>query len=98
MQAIAAKPSILIVGRPDVDARLQLMRRLSDAFEVGALGSSPALRDKFNADGFAYHTYHLSRQINPFSDFLTLSQLTRIFRRLKPEIVHAFDTTRPDWC
>lgn len=97
MHAITAKPSVLIVGGPDVDARLQLMRQLSDAFDVGALGSLPALRDRFSADGFAYHTYHLSRQINPFSDSVTVSQLMLIFRRLRPQIVHAFDTKPGVW-
>lgn len=92
-----ARPNVTLVGGPDVDARLDLMRVLRTDFNLSALGSEPGLRDKFAADGFAYYAYGLSRKANPAADVLTLLQLARLFRRLKPQIVHAFDTKPGVW-
>lgn len=94
---LATKATVLIVGGPDVDARLELMRCLGDAFHTRALGSQPMLRDRFLAAGFDYDSYHLSRQVNPLSDMLTVCQLAFLFQRLKPQIVHAFDTKPGVW-
>jgi glycosyltransferase involved in cell wall biosynthesis len=88
---------VLLIGGPDVDARIELMHRLKDTFEIGALGSHPALQDKFLAEGFLYNSYHLNRQVNPFSDLVTVRQLISILKRLKPDIVHAFDTKPGVW-
>jgi glycosyltransferase involved in cell wall biosynthesis len=85
-------PKVLLVGGPDVDARLELMHFLSDCFEMSALGSLPSLRDKFSSEGFCYYSYPLNRGANPLGDLNTLFQLTDIFRKLKPQIVHTFDT------
>lgn len=86
-----SSPRVVLVGGPDVDARLPLMHRLKDDFNVSAVGSLSALHHIFSTEGFGYSTYCLSRQVNPVSDLLTLGQLVFIFRRLKPQIVHAFD-------
>lgn len=90
-------PKVVLVGGPDVDARLDLMHCLKDAFDISALGSHFALHDKFLAEGFDYNAYHLSRQVNPLSDLLTLGHLVSIFRRLNPQIVHTFDTKPDVW-
>jgi glycosyltransferase involved in cell wall biosynthesis len=90
-------PKVLLVGGPDVDTRLKLMRYLGDSFNVSALGSRPKLYTSFLAEGFDYRAYHLSRQVNPLSDLLTVAQLVLIFRRLKPQIVHTFDTKPGVW-
>lgn len=90
-------PKVLLVGGPDVDTRLELMRHLSNTFNVSALGSQPTLYNRFLAEGFDYRAYHLSRQVNPFSDLLTITQLISIFRVLKPQIVHTFDTKPGVW-
>jgi glycosyltransferase involved in cell wall biosynthesis len=92
-----SSPKVLLVGGPDVDARLELMRHLRDAFKISALGSQPALQGKFLAEGFGYRSYYLSRQTNPVLDLLTAGQLVLIFRRMKPQIVHAFDTKPGVW-
>jgi glycosyltransferase involved in cell wall biosynthesis len=93
----AARPRVVIVGGPDVDARIELMHRLDDAFDLNALGSLPALEAKFSAEGFKYGSYRLSRHVDPVGDLATLSQLVLAFRRLKPQIVHAFDTKPGVW-
>lgn len=90
-------PRVVLVGGPDVDARLELMRALDGVMDVSALGSRPALRDTFRAAGFGYGSYILSRQANPVLDLVTLAQLTAIFRRSRPHIVHAFDTKPGIW-
>jgi glycosyltransferase involved in cell wall biosynthesis len=83
---------VALVGGPDVDARLDLMTRLQDEFEMLALGSRWDLQEKFAAAGFTYYPYRLARQVNPFLDLLTVKQLWQVFRQIKPQIVHTFDT------
>lgn len=90
-------PKVFLVGGPDVDARLDLMHCLNDDFDLTVLGSVPILRDRFRAEGFNYIPYRLNRGINPLSDLLTVGQLASIFRKLKPHIVHAFDTKPGVW-
>jgi glycosyltransferase involved in cell wall biosynthesis len=90
-------PKVLLVGSDDVDARLDIMHRLKDDFDIGAVGSSPTLREQFLAKDFNYSFYHLSRRVNPFADLLSVGQLVSIFRRLRPQIVHAFDTKPGVW-
>lgn len=91
------KPRVVIVGGPDVDARLSLMHTLSGSFDVMAFGSLPELRGKFLANGFKYKAYHLTRQVNPFSDLASVCQLVFLFWRCKPQVVHAFDTKPGVW-
>jgi len=90
-------PKVMLVGGPDIDARLEIMDQLKGNFDICALGSHPALHDTFAARGFDYTTYHLSRRVNPFSDLYSVAQLVSIFRRIKPQIVHAFDTEPGIW-
>lgn len=90
-------PKALLVGSTDIDARLDLMRYLSSSFDVCALGSSTTLHAKFSAAGFDYTSYTLSRKANPLMDLLTLGQLFFMFRKLKPQLVHAFDTKPCVW-
>ena len=45
-------PRFLLVGGPDVDACLDLMHSLDDAFMVCAAGSLPSIHDEFEAEIF----------------------------------------------
>jgi glycosyltransferase involved in cell wall biosynthesis len=94
---MSTKPKVLLVGTIDVDARLELMRFLRDDFDISALGSSESLHEKFQAEGFEYTYYPLNRKANPISDVIALIRLFFIFRRLKPDLVHAFDTKPCVW-
>jgi glycosyltransferase involved in cell wall biosynthesis len=94
---MGALPRLLLVGGPDIDARLELMHCLSGAFNVSAVGSRSTLSARFAAEGFNYYPYHLSRRVNPFLDLLAVGQLARLFGRLKPQIVHTFDTKPGVW-
>jgi glycosyltransferase involved in cell wall biosynthesis len=73
------------------------MKRLREEFDVAALGSSGELFDSFEAEGFEYHKYRLSRGVNPLSDLWTFGQLLVAFRRLGPQIVHTFDSKPGVW-
>lgn len=90
-------PNVLLAGGPDVDARLDLMRYLKDDFKFGAMGTAPELQEKFLEEGFDYHPYVMHRRIHPLLDLYSISQLVRLFRRLKPDIVHTFDAKPCVW-
>jgi glycosyltransferase involved in cell wall biosynthesis len=89
--------NVVIVGGPDVDARIDLMRHLNHGLQVGALGTSPALKKRFAHAGFDYRHYRLSRRANPFVDLWGLIQLVGEFRRSRPDIVHAYATKPSVW-
>ena len=84
-------PLVLIVGGPDVDSRLDLMTCLQDEFHFEGVGSNPTLRGRFASAGFGYHAYQLSRGADPVRDLRSLGQLSALFRRKRPQIVHTFD-------
>lgn len=90
------EPSVLIVGGVDVDQRLDLMTRLKGQFDVSAAGSAD-LEDRFAAQGFGYHRYHLVRGGHPGSDLRSLVELVRLMRREQPDVVHAFATKPCIW-
>lgn len=90
-------PKVLLVGGPDVDARLELMDRLKTVVDISAVGSQPDLKETFKARGFGYQGYSLTRKVNPLSDLMTLCRLFWIFRKLQPHILHTFDTKPGVW-
>lgn len=94
---MSSSPKVIVVGGPDVDARLELMHSLKDDFRLSALGTLPTLDDKFSSEGFDYTSYNLTRGANPIKDLLAVVQLVQIFRRLKPQLVHTFDTKPSVW-
>src|SRR5438067_739477 len=91
------RPKVLIVGGPDVDARIELMHALDGDFEMRAAGSSARLTERFATAGLQYSYYFLDRGRNPLFDLYTLASLVRLFRRLRPQIVHTFDTKPCVW-
>ncbi len=92
-----ARPRVCLVGGPDIDARIDLMRRLDEDFDVFAVGTSDRLGDVFRAAGFTYHRYPMTRGASPLRDAWAFAQLVRIFRRERPTIVHTFDTKPGVW-
>ena len=67
-----------------------LLPGLVRAFEVtlAAQGSGP-LRDAAEAAGARYvELRHVRRPIDPWHDALALAELTRLCRRVRPDIVH----------
>jgi glycosyltransferase involved in cell wall biosynthesis len=91
------KPVVCLVGGPDVDARLDLMRLLSRDFEVFAAGTDARLAKVFSDAGFRFRYYPMSRLVNPALDARTVWRLVRMFRVERPTIVHTFDTKPGVW-
>jgi glycosyltransferase involved in cell wall biosynthesis len=83
-------PKVLIIGGPDVDARLDLMRALAGEFAPAAAGTAPALGPAFAAAGFPYACYSLAGP-TPIGDLRALLALIRLLRQVRPQLVHAFD-------
>ena len=91
------KPSVLIVGGPDVDSRLDLMEHLSGEFALACVGAEPALEPLFAERGFRYDAFHMRGAVSPWSDLRSLTQLLRICRKRRPDVVHAFATKPAVW-
>jgi glycosyltransferase involved in cell wall biosynthesis len=86
------KPLVLMIGGPDVDTRIDLMRLLGTQYQIQMAGSKPELAGLFEQEGFKYHYYPLGQRVNPFSYFVSFIALFRIIRKEQPNIVHTFDT------
>jgi glycosyltransferase involved in cell wall biosynthesis len=91
------RPLVAIVGGEDVDLRLDLMSRLRDSYDLVAVGSNPALGARFEAAGFRYYLYPLARGWSFLSDVRSLRLLRRLFREIRPDVVHAFATKPTVW-
>ncbi len=72
------------------------MKRLSDV-EIVAVGSTERTRAEFAKAGFEYHSYPLHRGVATTSDLIALQRLTRLLQRLRPDVVHTFDTKPCVW-
>ena len=90
-------PRVLIVGGVDVRARIPLMERLRDEFELVAVGVGP--EPAFEGTGFRYLCYapDQAARVSPLDDLRACFALARIFRAERPRIVHAFDTKAGVW-
>jgi glycosyltransferase involved in cell wall biosynthesis len=88
----SAKPTVLLVGGPDVDARIDLMRLLGTDFNCLAAGTDHQLASRFAQAGLGYVNYPMVRQFNPFEDMRTLRRLVQVMRTISPQVVHTFDT------
>ena len=87
---------VFIIGGPDVNARIALMQHMGK-LQIVAAGSKSDLRDEFSQAGFDYFYYPLDRGTNPIADIFTFFSLLRLYTRLRPDIVHAFDTKPCVW-
>jgi glycosyltransferase involved in cell wall biosynthesis len=83
-------PRVLIIGGPDVDARLDLMRALAGDYVLAAAGTTTGLGPAFAGAGFPYFHYPLAGP-TPVADLRALAALGRLLRRFRPQLVHAFD-------
>ncbi|MGE3173745.1 MAG: glycosyltransferase family 4 protein [Planctomycetota bacterium] len=88
----APRAKVVLIGGPDVDARLPLVHRLAPEFDVTVFGASSMLAETFAQHGVSFRAYPLDRRLAPFSDVRTVRALTKLLRELRPDLVHAFDT------
>lgn len=91
------RPRVLIVGGCDVQLRIDLMKALSDDFAVAAVGSNIELATAFADARLPFYYCPLERGSSPVSDLLSVAHLRRLFRLLRPDIVHAFATKPCVW-
>ncbi len=92
-----SRPHVVLVGGPDIDARVGLMSRLRARYRLTAVGSGEEARGPVEAAGFAYRSYGLSRGMDPLGDLAAVLRLRRLFRELDPALVHTFDTKPGLW-
>ena len=84
-------PHLLFVGGEDHDLRIPFLRALQGrGFQVSAAGTGdPA---PFARAGLAYHPFRFDRSTNPLADWDAIATLARLFKEVRPSLVHCFDT------
>ncbi len=66
------------------------LRFMQQHFEVTAISSEKVYLEKIgNREGVSTHHLEMTRQITPFSDFISLVKLTFYFLKVRPDIVHS---------
>ncbi len=91
------KATVLLMGGPDMDLRLELMGRLRSDFEMMVAGTAAEHQPKFAAAGFKYFSYPLGRTVSPFLDLYSIACIWQLCRRIRPDIVHTFDAKPGVW-
>ncbi len=89
--------TVLLIGGPDMDLRLELMGRLRSNFEMMVAGTAAEHQPKFETAGYKYFSYPLGRTVSPFLDLYSIAFLWRLCRRIRPDIVHTFDAKPGVW-
>jgi glycosyltransferase involved in cell wall biosynthesis len=79
-----------MIGGADVANRRPLVALLAQDFEVIVVGSAP-VDDGYFPD-VAYYHYRMGRSVSPIGDTMATNQLRKLLHRLKPDVVHAYDT------
>jgi glycosyltransferase involved in cell wall biosynthesis len=93
-------PEVAMVGNWDwvlYQFRLGLARGLRDAgYHVVFICPSGEWVPRLQAEGFAWHEWRLHRsRLNPLTELAAIAALTRLYRSLRPDIVH-HSTIKPN--
>jgi Glycosyl transferase 4-like len=82
---------LLCIGGDDHHLRIPLLVALRErGFEVRAAGTGDG---RLFADaGLIYHRFQFARLVNPRSDWVALSSITKLIKTLQPKLVQCFDT------
>lgn len=92
-----AKAGVLLMGGPDMNLRLEIMRCLQSDFEMMVAGTLERHKQRFASMGFAYFPYPLGRTVSPVLDLYSIIFIWQLCRRLRPHIVHTFDAKPGVW-
>lgn len=85
-----SRPTVWHIGGDDVHKRIPLLHALKDrGFDVAAVGSEDGA--EFHASGVPYFHYNLKRKLTPWSDMHSCRELSALFKKKRPDIVHGFD-------
>src|SRR5262245_33863731 len=69
--------------------RGQVASMKARGFDVAAVSSpGPELEAFGRSEGIEVHPVTMPRRITPFGDLLALFRLVRLFRRIRPDLVH----------
>lgn len=68
------------------------MQKLKGSFHLAAAGTETQCAGAFREAGFKYYKYFMARGVNPLADMRMLLSLVRLCRRVRPQIIHSFDT------
>jgi glycosyltransferase involved in cell wall biosynthesis len=96
-QSIGKKPRVLIIGGPDVDARIPLIKQMQGQFRFLVAGSQDQPAEPFRNAGIEFWSYPMRRSANPVADLKMLVSLIRLIRAANVDIVHTFDTKPSVW-
>ena len=84
-------PIVWLIGGEDIRMRIPILLALRDmGFHIAAVGTEDS--SPFERHGIEYHYYQLKRGISPVADMTSCRQLTELFRKYRPDVVHTFDT------
>jgi glycosyltransferase involved in cell wall biosynthesis len=83
---------ILIIGGPDVHARIEYIQHFNRKYNFTALGSSTNIKLYFTEKKIKYYDYYLPNNYNPIKIYLSLRNIHSLIKKIKPDIVHTFDT------
>ncbi|WP_246827410.1 glycosyltransferase family 4 protein [Nosocomiicoccus sp. HMSC09A07] len=61
---------------------------MDNGFEVHCVSSSGEYVREILDEGFIFHPINIDRKINPIRNIISLVNMYKLFKRLKPEIVH----------
>lgn len=90
--SMTPETTIMIVGGPDVNARIDLIQALGGQTNYVVAGSNADLETQFRDANITYYNYRLGGGLNPVSYLISVLDLYRLFRRIRPQLVHTFDT------
>ncbi len=83
---------VIHVCTVDMSLRFLLLNQLralqAEGFRVEAVSAPGPFVDDVVAAGVRHHAVSMSRRLTPLDDLRALDDLTRLFRRLRPDVVH----------
>lgn len=91
------KPLVAMVGGPLLHTRLDLFEELRGEFDIVGIGASDQARAAFEDRHLPFWRIRLGRGIDPFGDLVAYREMRRIFRLLRPAVVHAYQGKPAIW-
>ena len=86
------KSRILIIGGPDVNARIEFIVNSDQSFDFIVLGSNKKLKKQFAFNNIRYIDYYLPSNSNPVKMVYSILNIFFLVKKIKPHLVHTFDT------
>lgn len=91
------KPLVAVVGGPLLHTRLDLFEKLQGEFDLVGIGPSAQTGEAFEIRRLPFCQIGLRRGVDVLGDLSAYRELRRIFRSLRPAVVHAFQGKPAVW-